>query len=422
METPTPLPTATTAPTPSPTPTVVPTPTPVPTATPTRTPRPTNTPLPPLKYDRQFLVFGPRDGAVEHNTEDGLLEVFNGPEPRGDVLVEATFLNPYDRDVLIWQHGFLIKHQGHNHQYWVSISSYGEWQYFHRLGESAAIGRYRAESTDINRNPGEKNLLQVVITGDKGWVYVNGKFQGGMDLSVDTAGDGITLFVDDEHPGETPYEDFAVWQWDPAVAKNFTEVDPDATPTPVPTPNPKVPVFGPESGNILHDPDDGYLAEFRGPKVDGDIMMEVTFEVPFTPQESHWNFGVLFQGGHEIYHRIEIISKFGGAYVHRRRAGPDAEVRGRIAEDLPGLNFGKGEENHVRIIVIEKSAWLYVNERRVAIIPFAQGDLPKPDEIRLYVSDSTVYGYEYDRGGSTRFVDFTVWKWHPSLFDLPKDD
>ena len=365
---------------------------------------------------------GPRDDTLLHEPDDGFLEVVDGPETRGDVLIEATFINPYISDVLYWEHGFLLKDQGRNHQYWVSINSYGEWEYFHRLGESEERGRYWEESTDVDRTLGGSNLLQVIVTGHRGWLYINGQFQGGMDLSVDTGGDGITLFIDDEHPGETVYKDFAVWKWSPVVAQAFAEVDPEATPTPVPTPNPKIPVFGPVSGSILHDPEDGYLAAFHGPEIQGDLMLEVTFEVPFAPNESHWNFGVMFRGGRDVFHRIEITSKFGGSYLHRQRAGPDSELRGRIAEDLPGLRLQKGDQNHVRVIVIGKSGWFYVNDRRVAIIPFELGDLPAPDQIRLYVSDLTVHGYEYDRGGSTHFEDFTVWRWHPSLFELPKED
>ena len=357
-----------------------------------------------------------------HEPDDGFLEVMDGPDTQDDVLVEATFLNPYTAENRYWEHGFLLKDQGRNHQYWVSINSYGEWEYFHRLGDTGELGRYAEESIDIDREPGGRNRLQVVITGDRGWVYINGKFQGGMDLGVDTGGDGITILVDDEHPGETSYKDFTVWKWSPGVAKAFVEVDPNATPTPVPTPNPKVPVFGPVSGSIQHDSEDAYLAAFQGPKIQGDLMLEVTFEVPFAPNESHWNFGILFRGGHETYHRIEITSKFGGSYVHRRRAGPDAEVQGRIAEDLPGLNLQKGEQNHIRFIVIGKEGWFYVNDRRVAIIPFHLGDLPNPDEIKLVINDIEVFGYEYHRGGKTRFQDFTVWKWHPSLFKLPKED
>ena len=207
------------------------------------------------------------------------------------------------------------------------------------------------------------------------------------------------------------------------MARSFPEVAENAAQTPTPTPSPKVPAFGPESGSILHDPGDGLLATYIGPVIQGDLMMEATFEVPFAPNESHWNFGMQFRGGGpETYHWIEVISRFGGAYVHRRRAGPEAEVRGHTAERLHGLNLQKGEKNHIRFIVTGKEGWFYVNDRRVAIIPFTLGNLPNPDQINLVIHDVDFGGYEYDRGGSTHFEDFIVWKWHPSLFELPKDD
>ena len=299
-------------------------------------------------------MFRPQDGELIHEADDGYLEVFRALNAKGDLLIEATFHNPYSDAEKFWEHGFLLKQGGWNKQYWVSINSDGGWEYFHRLGDPGALGRYKEESTDIDREPGGRNLLQVVITGDRGWVYVNGKFQGGMDLSVDTGGDGITIFVDDEHPGETRFSDFAVWKWSPTIARVLSDIDPNATPTPVSTPNPKVPVFGPVTGSILHDSENEYLAAFQGPQIQGDLMLEVTFEVPFAPNESHWNFGIMFRGGRETYHWIEITSKFGGSYVHLRRAGPDADIQGRLAEDLPGLNFQKGEQNHIRFIVIGK--------------------------------------------------------------------
>ena len=253
-------------------------------------------------------------------------------------------------------------------------------------------------------------------------------------LATPTGGDWIRVFASDRAPGTTVFKNFTVWRWHPDMYADFPEANPNFVPTPVPTstprptlaptptPHPSVPVFGPESGSILHDVDDGYLARYQGPRVTGDLMLVVTFEVPFAPNESHWNFAVQFRGGTEVYHLIEINSKFGGSYVHRRRAGPDEEVRGRTAEDLPGLNLQKGDQNHVRLIVVGDDGWLYVNDRRIAIIPFHLGNVASPDTIRLVVIDVDRFGYEYSREEQTRFEGFTVWKWHPSLFDLPKED
>ena len=384
---------------------------------------PSSTPAPTLKYARSNLIFGPLEGSLAHFPASGTLEVSSGPRVSEDVLVEASFLNPYAEADNFWEHGlFLKQHQGNTH-YGLLINSDGYWGVFHRLGKPNPIGWIGEVSEFIDRDPGGKNLLQVVVIGDKGCVYINGNFLGGIDLSADTGGNGIAAFVNDRHSGETLFEDFAVWRWNPQVAGSFPDVDPKAADIPVPTPSPKDPFFGPESGTIVHDADDGLLATYVGPAIGGELMLEVSFEVPFAPNESHWNFGVQFRGGgHETYHWLEIGSKFGGYYAHRRRAGPEAEPRGSVGERLHGLNMQKGEKNHIRLIVVEKEGWLFVNDRRAAIIPFTLGNLPNPDQINLVILDKNEGGFEYDRGGFTKFEDFTVWKWHPSLFELPKDD
>ena len=359
-----------------------------------------------------------------HQPDDNFLESVDGPDARGDVLIEATFLNPYNAGNRYWEHGFLLKDgPARNHEYWLSIDSDGYWETFHRLGDSGAIGRHSEETDDIDRSPGGKNLLQVVIIGDRGWIYINGNLQGGVDLSADTGGDAVTIFTDDEYEGETRFEDFAVWKWGPVLASSFSDLDPNATPTPTPTPNPSVPIFGPVSGTIPHDHEDGFLEEFDGPTIDGDVMVEVTFLNPFAPNESHWNYGILFDSRlPETYHHIEIHSLFGGSYNHWRRGGRDDEVRGRISEDLPGLRLQKDDKNHIRLIILGDSGHLYVNDRRIGILNFDLGNVQNPDKIDLVVNDSNLYGFEYDRGGHTKFEDFTVWRWHPSLFELPDDD
>ena len=427
----TPQPTATATPTLTPTATLPPTPTATP--RPTRTPAPTATPLPPLQYSRTHLLFGPEDGQLRHEPDDGQWEHYQALEAQGDLLIEATLHNPAVEPGVRWSHGFLLRRTSGGKYYRVSIDNNSDWMHLHRLGGDF-LGQRRSNTADIDTSPGGQNRLQVVQTGGRGWVYVNGRYQGYFSMTTDTGGDSIRVFTSDRAPGTTEFTNFAVWRWHPDMYADFPEASPNFVPTPVPTstprptlaptptPHPSVPVFGPVSGSILHDVDDGYLARYQGPRVTGDLMLKVTFEVPFAPNKSHWNFVVQFRGGTEVYHLVEINSKFGGAYVHRRRAGPDEEVRGRTAEDLPGLNLQKGDKNHIRLIVVGEDGWLYVNDRRIAIIPFQLGNVPNPDTIRLVVIDVDRFGYEYSLEKQTRFEDFTVWKWHPSLFDLPDDD
>ena len=297
------------------------------------------------------------------------------------------------------------------------------------MGSSEQRGHLIYNSAAINVEPGASNLLQVLQVDDQVWVYINGVYQGSFQMAADTGGDWVEIYVSDKEEGITRFEDFTVWDLSSAMYRDFPEADsnyvapPTPTPLPTATPNPKVPVFGPESGRIMHDSEDGYFAKYKGPKVSGEVMVEVTFEVPFAPNESHWNFGLQFDDERRsTYHWIEISGEFGGRLNHWRKSGPDSKIQGRLAEDLVGLNLQKGDTNHIRVIVVGNSGWVYVNDRRVTIVNFSLGDIPKPENIDLMILDTTSRGPGYGKGGYTKFEDFTVWKWHPSLFELPKDD
>ena len=228
----TPYPTATPRPThtPYPTATVLPTSTPYPppTARPTHTPYPRATwyptPLPPLKYPRHLLLFGPESGAIDHAPGDGFVEVFRGPYTAADVLVEATIYNPYSSPTADWEHGFLLRHSGGNHLHWVSIDSDGDWDHFHRLGETKALDRTTRWTRAINTAPGGKNHLAVVMTGATGRLYINRRYQATLDLSAITGPGRISVFLDDDFSGRTRFEDFTVWRWDAEIVRRSPEL------------------------------------------------------------------------------------------------------------------------------------------------------------------------------------------------------
>ncbi len=418
----TPFPTYTPQPTYTPFPIATPTstPTPPPTATPTL--RPTPTPLPSLTSDPDLVIFGPESGKIGHEPGNRFLEAFGGAPTDEDVVVEATFHNPYPTGSAYWEHGFLLRDGSvGNYHHFVSINSYGNWTYFHRVGEIAAQGRRSERSPAINTSPRGKNTLAVVMIGPDAWLYVNGKYQARLDFSAITEGGDIQAFVVDDSEGETRFENFTIWKWGPSLAAQLPAVRVSPTPTPAATPNPRVPVYGPESGVIEHQPADDYLEVFPGPVVSGDVMIEVTFHNPYAPRESHWNYGLFFDSAQRnAWHWIEISSRWG--WVQIIRSGEDQDVQlGRWAK-IPGLNVSGDGRNHIRFILIDDTGYLYINDRFMGNLNFDLGDVPNPDRIGLVVDDSTVYGHRYEEGDKTRFEDFTIWKWHPDLYNLPEAD
>lgn len=195
---------------------------------------PTNTPLPPLRYDRSLLVYGPRVGSVAHLPADNYVEVFRATEATGDLLVEVTILNPFPETGKYWQHGFLLRDGGPNIQYRVYLNSDGTVRHYHRLGDSEVYGEREWYSPDIDRTPGGRNLLQVAMVEDVAYIYVNGQYQGRFGLDADTGGNGIIFFVDDDHAGRTNFEKFAIWRWDTVMAQDFPHAEPESGPQPTP--------------------------------------------------------------------------------------------------------------------------------------------------------------------------------------------
>ena len=157
----------------------------------------------------------------------------------GDVLIEATFGNPYTDPSLNWEHGFFFGVGASNHFYKVSLESDGDWERYAKLGSGNYINVTGTPSRTLRTAPGEENLLQVVLARGTAFIYINRAFAGSFLMDTDTGGDRVDLFIYDEHAGSTNFEQFTVWEWHPSMYRDFPEADPANAPTPTPTATPR---------------------------------------------------------------------------------------------------------------------------------------------------------------------------------------
>ena len=158
--------------------------------------------------------------------------MFKGVDTNEDVVVEATFYNPYQSGNKFWEHGFVLRNSRPNYLHWVSIDSNGDWLYFYRNGEITARGRMLERSSAIQTQPGGKNTLRVVMIGAKGWLYINGIYQDTLNLSAIDEDGWLSVFVDAEHEGNTNIANFTIWKYGSALAKQLPDVGVVPTPTP----------------------------------------------------------------------------------------------------------------------------------------------------------------------------------------------
>ena len=170
---------------------------------------PTLTPTPTTgeEYD-----FGPTSGELRHDPTGNLIKTEYAAISLGDMMVEATFVNPYSASSNSWDYGFFIRVDGNASFIQVIILSGGRWEV-----KSGAAPPYQQIAvgtlSDLELGAGGQNHVRVVAIGDRGWLFVNSNFVSSFDLG-NVTGPGLVAvitgaYTGDEVAGEvTRFENF----------------------------------------------------------------------------------------------------------------------------------------------------------------------------------------------------------------------
>jgi len=211
----------------------------------TPTIRPIATPAPTPTPDPSIPMYGPTSGQIIHEPGDGNVETFWGVKTSDDILAEVTFLNPPNVDK--WRNGFFLRNSRSGRYHSISIRSDGSWIHQVRLGrDSSRVDLRRERTSNIDKTNHGRNRLRLITVGDDAWLFINGEFEGKLDLSQVTDTAPVKIYVSDESTGVTTrFESFTIWKWSPELAAIpvSTQVPtpspiPTSTPTPIPTPAP----------------------------------------------------------------------------------------------------------------------------------------------------------------------------------------
>ena len=181
--------------------------TPAPTPTPTR--RPTATPVPGQTSD-----FGPTSGELRHDPSDGFIKTEYANVSIADMMVEATFINPYSAASNTWDYGFIFRQEHTGPAIHVVVTSDRRWYLAWRETSDADNQRVGGGTIPtFDTSAGGRNHLRVVTIKERGWLFVNSEFVSALDLSdVTGAGDVAVItgaFTGDEVAGAvTRFENF----------------------------------------------------------------------------------------------------------------------------------------------------------------------------------------------------------------------
>ena len=366
------------------------------TSPPTVTHTPTPTPVPAPGTGPQ-PIFGPLNGEIAHNPDDGLVDVYDASGIWiTDGVIEASFYNPYSSNVSGWSSGFIFRNSRHNVFHIVMVTGYGFLH--HIVGTSDNVEDrqrliYRKLDT-IDTSPAGRNHLRIVATGATGRLYINGRYAAGLDLKdLREAGSVSAIANYYNNHGvagyKTRFEDFTI------------------------RPAPK-PLFSPMDGDIQHAPEDGFIDEYLagGVRV-RDGVIEARFFNPYSSDVGEWSSGFLFRyspyDDTNLFHAVVITSD--GNFFHYLRTS-EAEADQRLAaRQISEINTGSADSNHIRIVFTGAEGLLYINGEPVAELKLQDlMDVGTVYAVGSYFTGHGVAGY------STHFEDFTIWPGPNPLF------
>ena len=334
---------------------------PAPTPTPTR--RPTATPVP-----GQISDFGPTSGELRHDPSDGFIKAAYANVSIADMVVEATFVNPYSAASHEWDYGFIFR-RGNTRAIYFVVTSDRYWDLGWRDVATSADIQWVSEGTipTLDTSAGGRNFLRVVAINERGWLFVNGEFISTLDLSdVTRPGDIAVItglyFGNDVAGAVTRFENFQGERYDPAEGK-------------------------------LEDESGGMSAHWSGVWT-RDLVTEAEF---VNPPGSDWGYGFIIRNPE--FNRLEVIGLIDQAWwFHRTRDVDDDEFVAVADGYLSDAGINWLSRNHLLIIAIEGVGWFFVNDRLVAKLDLGHNQ-----------TTGGVSAFYLNHQGSPSFENFNVW-------------
>ena len=342
------------------------------------TPMPTPMPTPiPTSPPDQTYDFGPESGELPHEPTDNFIEEYDADVSITDMVVEATFVNPYAASSDSWDYGFILRNArtsgGDAPFLQVIVSSNRRWAL--KSGAGAPYDHVGGGTlSNLATGAGGWNRLMVVAIGDRGWFFLNGDFIVALDLSSAThAGDVSAItgaFTGNEVAGAiTRFEDFS--------GRRLSRR------------------YGPADGKL--EKEEGKVASHWSGVRSRDLLVEAEF---VNPQGSDWSYGFIVRNPE--FNRLEAIGLTDSEWwFHRTRDVGDDEY----TEVASGFLMESGarflSRNHLLMIAIKDKGWFFVNDQLV-------------DELNLNHNQerggiSAMGGFFREDHGSPNFEDFNVW-------------
>ncbi len=439
----TPMPTATPVPTPTPTetptPTLVPThtltPTPTPTATPIPTPTPTATATPtPTKSTAALLSemvrrARPAVVRIESSTSVGSGAIFETQGQTGYVItnhhvVEGAAEVSVTVNDSTYYRGTVLGTDSVRDLAVVRICcgsfsklSFGDASRLRPGDEVVAIGYALGLSGEATITRGIVSAIRYdsvhrsdVIQTD---AAMNTGNSGGPMLSMAGEIIGINTFgLPDGEGLNFAISGTMVQQRIPALKTARAAPTPTPTRPPTPTPTPRSSIdgmdgFGPISGELRHDPSDGFIKTEYANVSMADFIVGATFTNPYSASSNGWDYGFIIRDSNARtaggFVQITVSSRGRWEAAWRREGSPDS--RQIAAGSLGRFDTSAYGKNSLLLITYGNRGVLFVNFEFISMLDLS--DVSGSGDVAVITGAFT--GDEV-AGAVTRFEDFEAYR------------
>ena len=339
------------------------------------TPTPTRAYRPPTPAAGGTYAFGPVSGNLLHDPTDGSVVIEYAGVTLADVILEATLFNPYPGTSNSWDYGFVIREQNNDSDgpfIAVLVTSQRSWEARHRDQTATYSNRIGGGTLgNFNTSAGGRNHLRLVAIGERGWFFVNGEFVSTLDLSPLLGGGDIGVitgaFTGDEVAGAvTRFENFKISR----LTRRYGAADGILRSTP------------------------GYIAEHSSGVTSRDLVVEANFS---RPQGTEWDYGFEIRrtssGGFEV---IGLTDK--SWWFHETRDTGSEEY---IEMASGYLTHALQQRNHLLVIAIEDSGWLFANGQLAGKLNLSHN--------QEFGTVSAMGDFYLNHNASPSFDNFKVW-------------
>ena len=339
-----------------------------PAPTPAPTSRPTSTPSPVGDY-----TLGPLSGELQHNPADGFIETEYAGVLISDIVVEATFVNPYSASADPWDYGFILRSRVDDPFLQFIVSSNRQWAVM--TGTDAPYDRLGGGTLNRFETGAEgRNHLMAVIIGERGWFFVNGDFIADVDLSGATHSGDVAV-ITGAYTGDVVAG--AVTRYEGFTGRQLTKQ------------------YGPASEKLEDEGDDKVSENWSGVWTK-DLVVEAEF---VDPPGADWSYGFVIRNPE--YGRLEVVG-FTDAewWFHSTRDVGDSDYT-EVASDYLTGSMRFGDSNHLLLIAVGNNGWFFLNGRLVVRLDLSHN----LDEGWV----SVVGDFWTEHQGEPEFRDFNVW-------------